>query len=96
MLGWFLYFSIAKYVGFVMLSIFSSLYDLAEGRDNFLMMLLNKLLNVIAISLSLFKICPFSLKLVVSLCGSLFEKSGFTVCQNFLLSVIEFTSKFAK
>ena len=32
MLGWFLYFSIAKYVGLVMLSIFSSLYDLAEGN----------------------------------------------------------------
>ena len=49
---------------------------------------------VIVISSSVFSL--FSTNLIVVLALTLFEKRGLTICQNFLLSDIKFTSRFVK
>ena len=53
-------------------------------------------LNSFAIWISSSIVSSFSTNLIVVLDLILFEKRGLTICQNFVLSVIEFISKFAR
>ena len=52
--------------------------------------------NVFAVLVSLWIISSFSIYLIGGLALILFEKRRWTLCQNFLLSKTEFTSRFAK
>ena len=63
---------------------------------NFLTIFTKYSLNSFEISISSSIISLFSTNLIVVLALTLFEKRGLTICQNFLLSNTEFTSRFPK
>ena len=82
-LGWPLHFSTEAFtLSAHKLEVWSSKQG-SFGSDRFLTILQKYLLKVSAIYLSFWRIVSFSTKLIISLCLSLSEKSGLTVCQNF-------------
>ena len=94
-LGWSLYF-FKSHFHFAQAIFCKSCTFFSVSIPKFLTVLTKYSLNIFAILISLSIVPSFSTNVIVVLALTLFEKRCLTFCQNFLLSKIELTSRFAK